>query len=164
MTAKPATPHNPLWELRTSLLAPPGPEAAALVAPGTSVWGVLMETGYPPGPVTLLFIGDGTASLYFPTGGGVIGAGAHVPVRAAGTALLITADALKAALAPIKNTDFPAVGRVRFFVLTVNGVLGAEGAEQAIGQGTGPLSVLFSAGQALISQIRIASAPSGKGA
>lgn len=157
MARKSTTPQNPLWELRASLLTAPQPEAADIVAPGTSVWGVLMETGYPQGPVTLLVIGDGTSSLYFPTGGGVIGAGSHVTVRAAANALLITADAMKAALTPAKNTEFPAIGRVRFFVLTVSGVLAAEGVEQAIGNGTGPLSAIFHAGQAVISQIRIAS-------
>ena len=162
--SKPKPAHNPLWELRAELLNNPPAEAASLVASGTSVWGVLMETGYAQGPVTLLAIGDGTASLYFPTGGGVLGAGAHTPVRAAATALLITADAMKCALSPAKNTDFPGRGRVRFFVLSVNAVLTAEDEEQSLGQGTGPLSAIFHAGQAVISQIRIASDQSGKDA
>jgi hypothetical protein len=90
------TAGNPLWELRASLLAG-SPELAAIpLVEGTSVRGVLMETGHPEGPVTLLVLGDGTTSLYLPNGGGIIGAGEKVAVRAAGTALMITADALRA--------------------------------------------------------------------
>ncbi len=151
------SPQNPLWELRASLLNDPPTDAASIVAPETSVWGVLMETGYPQGPVTLLAIGDGTASLYYPTGGGIIGAEAHTPVRAAVTALLITADAMKSAFVPAENIDFPGEGRVRFFVLTVDGPLTAEDEVEAVGHGVGPLSAVFHAGHAVISQIRIAS-------
>ena len=46
------------------------------------VWGILMETGYPEGVATLVALGDGTTSLYFGNGGGVIGAGEHDRVRA----------------------------------------------------------------------------------
>src|SRR5262245_22254743 len=113
MFGRKSPPHNPLWELRSQLLSAPPKDAASLVAPGTSVWGVLMETGYAQGPVTLVVIGDGTTSLYYPTGGGVIGAGPHPAVAAASTALLVTADALKDAAAPARNVDFPATGKVR---------------------------------------------------
>lgn len=96
MFGRSKTAGNPLWELRASLLAG-SPELAAIpLVEGTSVRGVLMETGHPEGPVTLLVLGDGTTSLYLPNGGGIIGAGEKVAVRAAGTALMITADALRA--------------------------------------------------------------------
>ena len=47
MSDQPNPPGNPLWELRTSLLTAPPADAPSLVAPGTTVWGALMETGYP---------------------------------------------------------------------------------------------------------------------
>jgi len=156
--------HDPLWELRTSLLNDPLPEAVSLIAPGTSVWGVLMETGDPQGPVTLLTIGDGTASLYFPTGSDVLGAVAHAAVRAATTALLVTASAMRSVLSSTQSTDFPGRDQVRFFVLTVNGVPTAEGNEQSLGRGAGPLSAIFRAGQAVISQTGMASQESSEAA
>jgi hypothetical protein len=148
---------NPLWEIRRSLLSDPRPEAASLVAPGTTVWGVLVEIGYPQGPVTLLVVGDGTTSLYLPTGGGVIGAGEHPAVRAAATALMLTVHALRAPFSCATDIEFPAQGRVRVFALTLEGVLVAEGEEQSVGNGVGPLSAVFHAGQAVLSQVRIAS-------
>jgi hypothetical protein len=41
------------------------------------VFGVLMETGYPEAVMSLPALSDGTASLYFSNGGGIIGAGGH---------------------------------------------------------------------------------------
>jgi hypothetical protein len=118
MFGRSKAPDNPLWEIRRSLLSDPRPDAAALVAPGTTVWAVLMETGYPQGPVTLLAVGDGTTSLYLPTGGGVIGAGEHVAVRATATAFMVTVHAMRAAFSRATDIEFPAQGRVRMFALT----------------------------------------------
>jgi hypothetical protein len=41
------------------------------------IHGVLMETGYPEAVATLVTIADGTVSLYFSNGGGIIGVGQH---------------------------------------------------------------------------------------
>jgi hypothetical protein len=56
------------------------------------VWGVVMETGYPEAVATLVVLGEETTSLYFSNGGGVIGAGEHAAVRAAGEILLASAE------------------------------------------------------------------------
>jgi hypothetical protein len=48
------------------------------------VWGVVMETGYPEAVASLVALADGTVSLYFSNGGGIIGLGPHAgPHRAA---------------------------------------------------------------------------------
>lgn len=49
---------------------------------------VLMETGYEEAVATLAVIADGTTSLYFSNGGGVIGAGQHAAVRKASSDFL----------------------------------------------------------------------------
>jgi hypothetical protein len=51
---------------------------AAQVGPADAVFGVLMETGYPEAVVSLVALSDGTASLYFSNGGGIIGTGGHL--------------------------------------------------------------------------------------
>lgn len=61
------------------------------LAPATAlgrVWGVLVEIGYPEPVATLVALSDGTTSLYFSNGGGVIGAGEHAAVRDAASHLL----------------------------------------------------------------------------
>src|SRR5687768_14638294 len=60
-------------------------EQAGIPEPSSEApaWGILMETGYTGATVTLLSLADGTASLYFSSGGGVIGGQAHEAVRQA---------------------------------------------------------------------------------
>src|SRR5687767_2983855 len=47
------------------------------------VLALLLETGYPEAVATLVGLADGTTSMYFSNGGGVIGAGQHEDVAAA---------------------------------------------------------------------------------
>lgn len=148
---------NPLGEMRERLLAMKASELG--LSPSNSlpnVWGLLFETGYPEGPVTLLTLAEGTTSLYLPTGGGVIGAGEHIPVRVAGEALLKTTEF---ALPEFSGKDHsaPPNGVVSFVALTHSGVVCSRALEQSLGNGRAPLSALFFAGQALLSQVRIAS-------
>src|SRR5260221_1885309 len=56
-----------------------------------SVVVLLMETAYPKAVATLACFADGTTSLYFSTGGGMLGAGQHESVRAAASAILAAA-------------------------------------------------------------------------
>lgn len=46
-----------------------------------SVFAIMMETGVAEGSYTLSSIADGSTSLYFSNGGGIIGGGEHQSVR-----------------------------------------------------------------------------------
>jgi hypothetical protein len=52
------------------------------------VFALLMETGYPEGSFTLSSVADGSTSLYFSNGGGIIGGGEHENVHKASSYLL----------------------------------------------------------------------------
>jgi len=55
---------------------------------------------------------------------------------------------------------YPAVGRVKFYVLTFNGVVTAEAGKNELGEGKHGLSPLFYAGHEVITQLRqISEAP-----
>ena len=69
------------------------------------VWGMLMETGFPEATVTLFAVTDGTTSLYFSNGGGVLGGHAHESVREANAEFLETANRLSRHLTA--TTTFP---------------------------------------------------------
>ena len=118
------------------------------------VWGILMETGYPEAVATLVVLGDGTTSLYFSSGGGVIGAGEHYVVRAASDALLAAAEAHLAGFAPTDVTPLPDVGRVRFYVRTFDGMRGVEADEDDLGEGRHQLSPVFHAAHEVIGAVR----------
>lgn len=118
------------------------------------VWGVLMETGYPEAAASLIAFADGTTSLYFSSGGGVIGAGQHAAVRAATEAFLAAAEGHLDALTPARDTSLPPEGKVRFLVRTFDGTLSGEADEDDLGNGRHRLSPLFHAGHAVIAAVR----------
>jgi hypothetical protein len=124
------------------------------IAPVGQIWGVLMEMGFAEGWASLVALADGTASLYTSSGGGVIGGGMHAKVKQAAIELCQHA-------APLGNlprvTEFPSPGpqRVRFYLLTLDGVRGAEEPESTLAAGGHRLSALFLAGHAVITQLRV---------
>lgn len=154
-----ATPAEVARDLRDKALSV---EAATLGIQPTRerhrVWGALMDTGYPEGVATLVTLADGTASLYFSGGGGVIGGGAHETIRAAVLTFLEVAEAHLAGLSPTIETPLPSVGRVRFYVRTFEGTLTGEAGEEDLGEGRHPLSPVFHAGHAVITAMREATA------
>lgn len=121
------------------------------------VWGVLMETGSEDAVTTLAAIADGAVSLYFSTGGGIIGIGEHAEPRKAGLALVAAApEFLKLAL-PAKTFPLPERGRTRFYFMTYDGILTADALEKDLAGGRSPLSPLFFKAHEVITQARIAS-------
>jgi hypothetical protein len=135
-----------------------GADAAELGLKPTSerphIWGLLMETGYPEAVATLVVLGDGTTSLYFSNGGGMIGAGEHSAVRVASAVLLSTSESHVASFSAASATPLPGVGRVRFYVRTFDGTLTAEAAENELGEGRHALSPVFYAAHDVITAVR----------
>lgn len=123
------------------------------------VWGAIMELGYPTGIATLLAFAEGTTSLYFSNGGGVVGAGDHAAVRDAAEAFLNVVEAHLAEYGPVEETPTPRIGRVRLYARTFAGTLGAEATEEQVGENVHPLSPVFLAGHAVITAIRESSDP-----
>ena len=121
------------------------------------VWGAIMELGYPTGIATLMALAEGTTSLYFSSGGGVIGAGEHPTVREAAETFLNLVEDYIAEFPPVDATPTPRIGRVRLYVRTFDGTLGVEALEDDMGQDLHPLSPVYHAGHAVITAIREAS-------
>jgi len=115
---------------------------------------LLMETGYPEAVVTLVTIADGTTSLYFSNGGGIIGAGEHDSVRSAASALLRLAAQHGSEMVETNEFPLPGEGRVRFYLITSGRVLTAEAAEQDLGYNRAALSSLFHEAHKVIATVR----------
>ena len=116
---------------------------------------LLMETGYPEAVATLVAVADGTTSLYFSNGGGVIGAGEHPPVADASRRWLGEAASVLPQLSRLTDPSPPAEGETQFVAVTRDGLRGAGVAEEELGEGRHALSQLFYAGQDVITQIRL---------
>ena len=120
----------------------------------STVLAVLMETGYPEAVATLVAIGDGTASLYFSNGGGIIGAGEHEPVRTVSAEFITFAQQYVSHSTLTDAFPLPQENHVRFYLVTRGGVYTFEAPENELGNERHPCSALFHKGHELITAIR----------
>lgn len=115
----------------------------------------VMETGYDGAVATLVAVADGTASLYFSNGGGMIGAGQAEEVNQVSRRVVAFAGQFVPLLQATTEHPLPSLGQVRFYLVTANGTMTAPMvAEAELGAGNHALSQLFFAGQQLMSAIR----------
>jgi hypothetical protein len=126
-----------------------------------TVFGILMETGYSDAVATLAVFAEGSTSLYFSTGGGIIGAGEHDSVRATHAPFFAEAEARLGVFTKTSDTPLPSDGRVRFYLRTFGSTLTAEALEEDLGEMRHELSDLFHAGHNVITAVREASGDDG---
>lgn len=123
---------------------------------GKPVWAVLMETGHDGAAVTVVAVVEGTASLYFSNGGGMIGLGVHDNVRTAAFALVKGAELQLEHMKDAGKFPVPMPGQTIFYVVTPEGVFTYSAKEDDLGNKRDKLSPLFYEGHELITQMRIA--------
>ncbi len=117
---------------------------------------LVMETGYPEGVATLVCVVDGSTSLYFSNGGGVIGAGEHADVALAGRRMLDRGAEMLATFGATDDEPHPPNdGLTQFLAVTSTGLRSAVAAEEDLGENRHELSPLFHAGHEVIAQIRL---------
>ena len=111
---------------------------------------ILMETGYPEAVATLVAVADGSVSLYFSNGGGIIGAGQHPEARDTAMSFIEYSQGF---LGNTKHTDtfpLPKKGNTRFYFVTSKGVKTVEAQEEIFGNNGHKLSPLFHKAHELI--------------
>ncbi len=123
---------------------------------GKPVWAVLMETGHEGAVVTLVAIAEGTASLYFSNGGGMIGLGEHANVRPASLALVREAAPYLKFMKKTEKFPVPKLGETIFYVVTSDGVFTYAAKEDDLGNKRDQFSPLFFQGHELVTQMRLA--------
>ena len=116
---------------------------------------LLMETGYPEAVATLVGVADGSTSLYFSNGGGMIGGGEHEDVAAATRRWLEAAPAFLEQLEPVADVPLPETGQTQFVVVGDGRTLVGGASEELLASERHPLSPLFYAGQDVITQLRL---------
>jgi hypothetical protein len=114
-----------------------------------------METGYQMGTATLVCLADGTTSLYYSTGGGMLGSGEYSPVAEASKALIMQAESHLQDMVSNNVFPLPKIGRVRFIILTYTGLFTGEAAEEALERGNHRLSPLFLKAHEALEQLRV---------
>lgn len=133
------------------------PAEAGLIPTDTAphVWCVLMETGYAVGFATLVSLADGTTSLYYSTGGGMLGSSDYLPVANASKALVAQAENHLEGSPVSDKFPLPEVGQVRFIFLTYSGTSMVEAPEDTLASGKHPLSQLYTLGHETLTQLQL---------
>lgn len=147
-------PEAEYMELRRQAIETTAENLGVADPKGNQVFGTVMEMGIPNSVVTLACFADGDASLYYKTGGGMIGGIGHENVRKA--AQEFTTLARKAVARMTRTTEYPLPGpdRVRFYVLTARGVFTTETDRETLADPGSDLGALFYGGQEVVSQMR----------
>ncbi len=124
-----------------------------------SVYGIIMETGYPDAVVSLISLADGTTSLYFSNGGGMIGIGKHEKPKAKSIFFTNEANNYLPFSQQEKSNKFrlPEKNEVIFYFLTTNGIFSFADLEENLGNEKSKLSKLFFIAHELITEARLVS-------
>lgn len=118
-------------------------------------WAVVMETGIDGGSYTLVALFDGTASIYFSNGGGIIGAGEHAEVAEVSTLLVSESRDYEEYFSLIESPRTrPVSGNTVFYIRRGESLLTFEAEEATLGEGGHALSSLFYRAHELIAAIR----------
>lgn len=121
-----------------------------------AIWGLMMEITYEEGSLSVLSLIDGTASLYFSNGGGVIGSEQHEHIAglssaiASGSGIFFSDYAEETKEFPLPETD-----HVHFYFLSDAKTLKTNGfSEDDLDDDLLPLSPLFHTMHMLIANIQ----------
>ena len=147
-------PHPEIFQELRNMVITADPEEFGLAKTDGPVWGLLMETGYAEGSFTLVAIRDGTVSIYFANGGGMIGIGQHETPRRIASELLALAPNYLSETTITTNYPVPTDGLTRFYFLTFDGVRTVEGKEDDMGNNQHAFSPLFHKAHELIGAAR----------
>jgi len=120
----------------------------------------MMEVGMDDGSdcYSLAVIPDGSASLYFSNGGGILGAGENLEVAAAAKDVVKASESLLPLFDKshqMQDYPLPSPAMVRFYFIKLGEVLSTEVPEDELEEGAHGLSALFSKAHELIVSMRI---------
>ncbi|HLZ41521.1 MAG TPA: hypothetical protein VKQ11_11185 [Candidatus Sulfotelmatobacter sp.] len=118
-------------------------------------WGVLMDWGVTNGTATVVAMSDGSASVYFSSGGGYIGGIGQEPIRRAAQKALDVARAVQLPSQPTTAYPLPEQHGVFFYFLTDAGVFMLRTSEQELNSSGHPLRKVGDAMQDVITQYRL---------
>ena len=117
---------------------------------------VLMDWRVGDGMATVLAAADGSASIYFDSGGGYIGGGQKFPeIREAALQAIQIATGFVVAIQKSETFDLPNRGKVHFYLTTNTGVYRAVATDAKLNAGIDPLGSLGEIMQRIITEYRL---------
>lgn len=126
--------------------------------PGSSIRAVVFDWELGNGSATLAAFDDGTTSLYFSSGGGVIGAGAYEAVKRAAASFREEANKVRGRFTSVSEFPLPSSGTSVFYLVTDSATLTSGPVPSADLQSQQhPLGELARRAQDVITEVRKAS-------
>jgi len=153
---KPPEPKQAYLGLRKTMLD--GPRTKFGLPPTSKPiepWGVLMDWGVNNGVATVVATSDGSASVYFTSGGGYIGGKGQEPIRRAAQRAVEVARTVQLPSLPTREFPVPETGGVYFYFLADAGVVAFRTSVQELNSPVHPLRKIGDAMQEVITQYRL---------
>lgn len=119
------------------------------------VYGILMDWPIDKQTATVFSTSSGTASLYTTSTFGIIGGEGHESVRIAAIKFVRAADRLFDSAIPTTQYPYPDPGRVRFYLLTFDGVRVLDTDFASIMNRTSKYAEFFGLGQDVLTELRL---------
>ena len=116
---------------------------------------IFMESGYQEAIMSLRCIGDGSISIYFSNGGGMIGIGEHEAARVEGLKLINMANEYINKGEKVENNILPKNGETFFYIRTKTGNYLIKDIEDRLGNNKSEYSPLIYQAQNVITQARL---------
>ena len=145
-------PYNGLREMAFSVTA----EQIGVQLPvdQTKIYGVVMDWDLGEGTATLISFISGDASLYFSSGGGIIGGVGHDNIKQAATAFINKAEKYLSKTTKVETTPLPEKDGVKFYFLTNKGKFVSQELMKNFENNASELLDLFEEGNILITEMR----------
>ena len=105
--------------------------------------------------VSVVGLCDGNASLYTTSTFGIIGGVGHESVRKAAANFVRMADKFYADSIATTDHSYPTGNRLKFFLVTFDGVRAIDTDFDSVANGKSKFSELFSEGQKLVTELRL---------
>lgn len=118
--------------------------------------GLLMEVGMPGSSVvTLACFANGDASVYYRTGGGMVGGIGHETVRTVAKDFVSLAITVLPKMIQPNGFPMPGPDKVRFYALTAKGPYTIETEREALADPGSELAPLYYTGQEVVAEMRL---------
>jgi len=140
---------NMAWELRKTILS---------LKPRGNSASVVMDVNVDGKVISVMSSTEGDASIYFSSGGGMIGGGGHPSVHAKAVSFATEALKRKADMKPATESPYPEPGIVRLNLRTRDGLFFVEAPKSELEAGSHPLSPLFLLGQSVFTEFQAVNA------
>jgi hypothetical protein len=142
-------------DLRKQALSLTEDQIPSLLDPSIPIICVLMESGHDDVVVTLVTVADGSVSLYFSNGGGMIGMGEHEEPRKACLDFLSFANQFVPEATLTSKFPLPAKGYTTFYFVTKSGIRSLTAKENDLEKKRLPFFPLLYKAHEVITQARL---------